>query len=165
MTTGPDLPPPEYGAPPPSASGRDPLRLVRPPAIALIVISGLSVLMTGATLAIYALIPKLVEEIEKMQKDMGTSNPIMKTFSAFSSPRITIAMAAVGIVLSLFVLVASIQMVRARSYGLAVAAAVVEILNVVSLGCCCIPFNVGIGIWALVILLRDDVKAAFRAPT
>ena len=44
-----------------------------------------------------------------------------------------------------------------QSYGLALAAC---ILAIVPIHCCCI-LGVPFGIWGLVVLVREDVKAAF----
>jgi predicted Zn finger-like uncharacterized protein len=61
--------------------------------------------------------------------------------------------------LGMFILIASIQMARRRTYGLAMAGAIAAMINVGNL-CCCLglPF----GIWAIVVLVRPDVRAAFE---
>jgi hypothetical protein len=60
----------------------------------------------------------------------------------------------------LLMTVAGIQMARNRSYGLAIAGAVLAIIPVTN-ACCGI--SAGVGIWSLVVLRRADVKAVFAA--
>jgi hypothetical protein len=55
------------------------------------------------------------------------------------------------------VIAGSIQMMRLQSHGMATAAAVVAMLPC---NLCCL-LGLPIGIWALVVLLREDVKRAF----
>jgi hypothetical protein len=86
----------------------------------------------------------------------------------------------VGVILHALMLFGSIQMLRLRTFGLAVTAAVMcmicSFFACVGFGgvgsaifpCCgfvgllFLPVNIGIGIWALVVLMSADVKAAFR---
>ena len=54
-----------------------------------------------------------------------------------------------------------VQMLKQRSYGLAMAASILTMLPCLTcLGCCGV--GEGIGIWALVVLLNEDVKRSFR---
>ena len=62
-------------------------------------------------------------------------------------------------VISLVVLIASIQMMRLRGHGLAVAGSVLAMLNLGNL--CCI-LGLPFGIWSLVVLMRPDVRNAFQ---
>src|SRR5262249_24515913 len=61
--------------------------------------------------------------------------------------------------LGLLIVVAAIQMFRGRTYGLAMAGAILAMINIGNL-CCCLglPF----GIWALIVLVRPEVRAAFE---
>src|SRR5262245_9822353 len=59
-------------------------------------------------------------------------------------------------------LVGGIQMCRGRGWGLALTAAVLAMLPGLSPSFCCCGLSPAIGIWALVVLLNSDVKAAFR---
>ena len=52
-------------------------------------------------------------------------------------------------------------MLSLRAYGLAVAASVITAIPCISCSACC-GLGEGIGIWALVVLLNNDVRAAFR---
>jgi hypothetical protein len=70
---------------------------------------------------------------------------------------------AVALLAGILTTLGGIRMAKARSYGLAVTGAVLAIIPVVScLGC--VGLGQGIGIWALVVLLNRDAKAAFATP-
>jgi hypothetical protein len=77
--------------------------------------------------------------------------------------------AAVGyLVLGVLVLIASLVMIvgglkmRAlQAYGLAMTASILAMLPCISVGGCCL-FGEALGIWAIVVLLNEDVKSAFR---
>jgi hypothetical protein len=61
----------------------------------------------------------------------------------------------------LLVILGGVRMLSLKSYGLAFLASVTAAVPCVSLIACC---GVGeiVGIWALVVLLQPDVRAAFR---
>ena len=70
--------------------------------------------------------------------------------------------------LTLFALLASIlpiaggiRMLSLKSHALAICGAISAAIPCVSISACC-GAGVGIGIWALVVLLNADVKSAFR---
>jgi hypothetical protein len=52
----------------------------------------------------------------------------------------------------------AIQMLRRRMYGVALMGAILPIINCGN-NCCCL--GLPLGIWALIILLRPEVKDAF----
>lgn len=73
---------------------------------------------------------------------------------------------AMGIVMGIFGLlvaglwiVGGLKMKDLSSYGLAMAAAVTAVVPCFTT-CCCL--NIPVGIWALVVLMKPEVKAAFR---
>ena len=53
-----------------------------------------------------------------------------------------------------------LQMTKFRMYGLAIAASVVATIPCFS--CCCCVIGLPVGIWALVVLSRQEVRAAFH---
>jgi hypothetical protein len=63
------------------------------------------------------------------------------------------------VVAACFVLYGAIQMKRMRSYGIALAAAIVAAIPM--LGPCCIV-GIPFGIWAIVVLSKPEVKRAFE---
>ena len=69
------------------------------------------------------------------------------------------AWAAVSFVASIVIILGAVKMMTLRSYGLAMTGAVLSMIPLIS--CCCLGGQ-GIGIWALVVLLKPEVKAMFR---
>jgi predicted Zn finger-like uncharacterized protein len=72
---------------------------------------------------------------------------------------VMVAIPVVFSVLGLLIMVAAIQMMRRRTYGLAMAGAILAMVNISN--CCCV-LGLPFGIWALVVLARPEVKAAFE---
>jgi hypothetical protein len=73
----------------------------------------------------------------------------------------------IGLMISLFALIldgfiifGALRMRQLRSYGLAVAAAILSLIP--CLGSPCIVLGVPFGIWALVVLVNSDVRQAFH---
>jgi hypothetical protein len=67
----------------------------------------------------------------------------------------------VALVVSAITIVGGARMVVMKSWGLALTAAILASIPCLSpLGCCLV--GEGVGIWAIVVLLNDQVKAAFR---
>ncbi|MBI5362622.1 MAG: hypothetical protein HZA53_05550 [Planctomycetes bacterium] len=57
-------------------------------------------------------------------------------------------------------LLGGLNMMRGRGYGLAMTAAVLAMIPM--LNCCCI-LTLPFGLWALIVLLKPEVKAAFHS--
>jgi hypothetical protein len=65
----------------------------------------------------------------------------------------------IGIVVSGVILLGAIKMKRLENYGLAMAASIIAMIPCVS-PCCLL--GLPIGIWALVVLMKPEVKSAFH---
>ena len=65
------------------------------------------------------------------------------------------------LILSLITIFGGVRMMSLRSYGLAVAGAVIAVIPCVSPSGCCLLGEIA-GIWALIVLMNADVRAAFR---
>jgi hypothetical protein len=61
--------------------------------------------------------------------------------------------------LNALILFGAVQMMRLRSWGFAMAAAIVAMIPISSSACCI--FTLPVGIWALMVLKRPLVKASF----
>ncbi len=64
----------------------------------------------------------------------------------------------VGVVLSPFTAMAGVQMLRGRTRGFAMAGAIATLVPCTA---CCV-LGLPFGVWALIVLMREDVKAYFR---
>jgi hypothetical protein len=148
---------------------------VQMPAIFLIVVAILNLLLALGCFGfavVYSRIPEdQAEEIEKMmQKDEWQKKNLEEMKKAGYTMQDILKMyvyggfggGAVGLVTSLLILLGGIQMLRLRSYGLAVFSSILVALPCISgSACCCL--GEGIGIWALVVLMNPEVRAAFAA--
>jgi hypothetical protein len=85
-------------------------------------------------------------------------NPEMQKMMAMSGT-INGAVGALLLIIAAIVLWGAIKMRKLENYGLSLAAAIIAILPC-TFPCCCI--GLPIGIWALVVLSKAEVKAAFH---
>lgn len=135
----------------PLADSQVALRLVRGPAIFLLVLSILDILasllgivMTFFQSALMSM-PNLPHQNVEFQRQLSF---------LFGLPA-----NAAGLVIALICLFGSLRMMNLKSYGLAMTAAVLMLLPC---GTCCCCVNVGAAIWAIVVLSKPEVKAAFQ---
>jgi hypothetical protein len=131
-------------APEPGAAER-----VNGPAIGLIVTAVL-----GAIMQVVSLIANLAGESIMAQRGMRNeawANVFSGTVGAVSS--------VIGILLSVLILMGALKMKKLESYGLAIAASIVAMIPCLS-PCCLL--GLPIGIWALVVLNKPEIKSAFH---
>lgn len=83
----------------------------------------------------------------------------VKTWTEMSRGPIAIASAGLNLAVGVLSIVAGLKMKRLTGHGLAVAAAILNIIPLTN-GCCCV--GLPIGIWALVVLMNSQVKSSFR---
>lgn len=150
MTTGPDFPQPSSYPPPLEDTGASRAAL-KAPAIVMLVVNALSV--TTAPVVLLFLGPIR----SQLARDAETHPELRDVLEVYQSHAVEAVLAA-GFVMGAIAIFGAIRMLQARSYGLALASAVLTMVNLAS--CCCLV-NLAIGIWALVVLMRDDVQRAF----
>lgn len=146
MSPPPPSPPPP-GAPPPATSAA---QQVQGPAIGLIITA-----VIGGLWAIFGLLGNAL--------GMGMAGlESMTSEYAWAEYAFGGAMGMVGsliaLVIAVFLVWAALQMKALRNWMLAVVASVLAMIPCIS-PCCII--GLPIGIWALVVLLKPEVKAAF----
>jgi hypothetical protein len=143
---------------------------VRPPAIALIVVGILNLLgacfgflnvaLTASTpanelhqrlLDVYQAFPALQDELKKRSPDELKNETVLIYGGA----------GGVSLVLSVLVIISGIRMLSLKNYALAVCGAVCTAIPCLSCGGCCLVGQ-AIGIWALIVLLNPEVRAAFQ---
>ena len=141
-------PPPPPAAPPPPPAGPYPARDVQGPAIGLLLVGGL-----GAAFSLLFILQRLLGMAFLDSGDFGGASDYADyVFGAGLVFWIFV------LALSGFVLWGGWQMKSMRQWTLAVVASVVTMLP--CLGPCC-GLGLPVGIWALVVLLKPEVKAAF----
>ena len=70
-----------------------------------------------------------------------------------------VALGVVGILVSVVILLGAMKMKKLESYGLAMAASIIAMIPCLS-PCCLL--GLPIGIWAVVVLSKPEVKSAFH---
>ena len=139
---------PSFTGPP---GGRPPLGAkLMAPAIVLLVLSilGVGVSMFNVVFAFREPVinpndPPLVQEMQK-----GAVGPAAAIVQS------------ICVLMNGFIVFGAVQMMRQKMRGVAIAASVVAMLN---FGSCCCILGIPIGIWSVIILMQEDVKAAFEA--
>jgi hypothetical protein len=143
----PTVPPLASVVPP---SGPDALQAVNGPAVGLIIVGvvglamsliGLTMNLTGSLMNLHGMDPNAEQFLRMFAGTLGIISTI------------------VSVILSGLILWGGIKMKRLESYALAMTASVVAMVPCLSP--CCV-LGLPLGIWALVILLRPEVKSAFR---
>jgi len=130
----------------------DPTQMVNGPAIGLMVTAGI-----GAFFAVIGFFSNL---FGAGMSTMGGLEDIegAEWLAPFMGGAFGMAMNVISIVIAAFIIYAAMQMRQLKTWGMAVAASIVAIFPCTSP--CCIV-GIPIGIWALVILFKPEVKAAF----
>lgn len=126
-----------------STSREQALRAVKAPAIALVIYAAVA-----ETLTLVSLLWQMIAQ-ESFENAMAQQPEWARKMS--------FALSIIVLVLIPIVLIGGLKMMKLQSHGLALAAAIVAMLP---LTCCCV-FGLPIGVWALIVLLRADVKAGF----
>ncbi len=155
----PSLFPPSSGTPPTWGQMPGPAAYASPfaaaaksklmgPAIGLIVAAGVNLLIIGGRLALGGL------EAPPPPPDADPSFVAGYQIGAKG----VIGIILLGVVTNLVTLLGSIMMLQAKMRGLAVTGAILAMLPCLS---CCWPLGLGMGIWALVVLNRPEVRSAF----
>jgi hypothetical protein len=134
---------------PGAASGASASQQVAGPAIGLIVVAALGCVADLVSLAMNLGVSALAAN--------QTEGPWHDMASAFSGA-IGVLWAVVGILISGFILFGALKMKKLENYGVAMAASIVALLPC---SICCVV-GVPIGIWALVVLSKAEVKEAFH---
>ncbi|MDD1650535.1 MAG: GYF domain-containing protein [Methylococcaceae bacterium] len=132
--------------PAPSSAGAE---LVRGPAIGLIVVAILGVLLQIISL-IFNLAGASFLENSQMPKE-AWANMFSGTIGVVSN--------IIGILVSGVILLGGLKMKKLESYGLAMTASIIAMIPCFS-PCCLL--GLPIGIWALVVLSKPEVKNAFH---
>jgi hypothetical protein len=149
--TAPAAPPLAPGVLP---SGTASTGAVDGPAIGLIVV---------AILGFFAQVASIIWQLffaAGMAASMAANQPAMPfgNMKMFSGT-ISVVFGAIGIATSILIFFGGLKMKKLENYGLAMAASVIAMIPCIS-PCCLL--GLPIGIWALVVLSKPEVKSAFH---
>ncbi len=126
---------------------------VKAPAIALIVV-GLLDALTGIS---WIMFRSLLRELFRNNMSQSDFERYERSFSS-GSHILTVIGIVVLLTISGFIVFGGIEMMKLRNRPLAITASILAIIP-----CCdaCCPISIPVGIWALIVLLNDEVKRAF----
>jgi hypothetical protein len=138
-----------------TATSSEAASLVKGPAISLIVLGALGAAMQGLGMLI-KLLGMGGGDLSQLEEVLGPE--AARWIAMLQSPVVAVVTTAVGLAAAALLIVGGLKMMKLESYALAMIAAVVAAIPCLS-PCCCLglPFTV----WAVVVLLKDEVKAAF----
>jgi hypothetical protein len=122
------------------------------PAVTLIVLGFL-----GLGLSILSGIVAIVGEPAQVDPN---APPFVQAIQEGSRGPLAAVIQGVFVLVNGAIIVGAIQMLRFRSWGLAVTASILAMLN---FGNCCCMLGLPVGIWSVVVLSLEDVRDAFRA--
>ncbi len=178
---GGDVPPPgptdSFGYTPdylPSQGDREQVRArVQPAAITLIVVAVINLLfalymVVNAVFTTITPAREMYESQRQMYEMFFGPETAQKALSGKSADDMKAQALAISwpwtvlaFISSILTLVGAATMLRLRAYALSVIGAVAAAIPCISCSACC-GLGEGIGIWALVVLMNEEVKAAFR---
>ncbi len=115
-------------------------------------------LVTGIIGAFFACLT-LIASIVGMSFAPFIRDEIPDRYAEFWEGSVGAASSIVGIVVAAFIIFAALKMRDLKQWEMCLAASIVAMIPCISP--CCI-LGLPIGIWALVVLLRPEVKEAFR---
>ncbi|MCK5379669.1 MAG: hypothetical protein KAJ78_09700 [Acidobacteria bacterium] len=141
-------------APPPGPNRADMLSKVKGPALAMMIIAGITFV-----LEILSILANLLGISILSAGDMSQFEGMegMEWLAPLMSGTFTVVMGVFTLVGAALIFYGAMKMKDLQGYGLAMTAAILSLIPCFSICCIGIPF----GIWALVVLLNQDVKSAF----
>ena len=122
------------------------LERVKVPAIGLVITGALGLLGGVVSLVSWFAFPEFSQQ-----------SP-MPGWEWVSSPALNLGYTAFSMALSAFVFVGGLKMGRLESYGFVITSSIVAIVPCFS---CCLT-GMPFGIWAVIVLLNEDVKREFQ---
>ena len=160
-TNEPPIPPPPPSAEYESPYGKNPgsFEQAKAPAITLMVVAiiGISLILLSPLFA-----EGYMGILEQIARDQGNQDlqEVLEEFrrNQASSQIFSIGMNLIALAAGVVIIYGANQMRKGRNWGISMAAAIIAMIPCVS-PCCCLGLPVGI--WAIIILIKEDVKQAF----
>lgn len=148
-------PPPPSMPPPPMApmGGGMAAQQVQGPAMGLMIVAGI-----GIVLGLFSLVMNVAGVGMGALGDVGGGGPADQ-YMQYMSGGIGIVFNILSLAISGFILWAAMQMRQLRNWTMSAAASVVAMIPCI--GPCCL-IGIPVGIWALIVLMKPEVKSAFH---
>ena len=141
------------GAPPPPGGGGGAREALNVPSLLLIIFGSLNVLF-----AIYGLVAGGMNKAQMAQLLNDPNMPQQaKDLIAMMAGAGSKVFGLLGMVIAGLMVFGGVQMRNLKSYGLAMTACILGMLPCTN--CCCVTLP--IGIWALTILMKPEIKSSF----
>lgn len=146
-----------YGGP--GGGGGDALQKVKAPAMTLLITT---IVFTLIGLVAFFAAPQAMGSFYKQLQDMQAKQggPPLQELPPTGHTAFDYIMLVVGLVVAGVIVFGAMQMQQLKSYPLAMAASILSMIPFLS-PCCCV--GIPVGIWALVVLLKPEVKSAFTS--
>lgn len=129
---------------------------VKGPAIALIVVGILGGVFGILNLLGSALMSSLAKSIGALSEEQIAEMERMSTGQTIMS--VVLSLLVIGG--SAFVIFGALQMMKLRNWSIALIASILAMIPFFT--CCACFFGLPVGIWAIIVLVNDDVKRAFQ---
>lgn len=131
------------------------------PGIFLAVCGILSVLIGAFVLIRFVTVPEEeMIEAARQQKQRDPNNPMQPEEMARLTQNVGIGGGVVWVVTSLPIIIGGFQMRQLKGYYMGMAGSVLAMIPCCTNGC--MMLSLPVGIWAMVVLLNEDVKWGFR---
>jgi hypothetical protein len=130
-------------------------QMINGPAIGLIVTASL-----GALAQVLSAVVNILQLTGTMASPMGQGQNEMPAWMGMMSGGLGLVFNAIGLITAVLVFMGATKMRKLESYNFAMAATIIAMVPCIS-PCCYV--GLPIGIWALVQLMKPEVKAAFKA--
>ena len=155
-TTGASPVPATLGVPVPHGM---PQPMAANPAAAQAMVNGPAIFMMVLAIINLILVPlSILYQFTQGQDAYNDLPPELRDFLLQFSGVASVVSNVLSFIANILILIGALKMRKCQSYGLAMTASILCILC--DWGCCCL--GIGGGIWAIVVLSKPEVKAAFH---
>jgi hypothetical protein len=153
---------PGFGTPMPSAPSGAARDAVNLPSIFIMILGALGIAMFLAAIIseVGGGSSRLLEwELARMPPDLRERMEPLLAMNRSGSKVGGIMMSLIGVAISAFTVFGGLQMRALKNWGVALASAIIVMTPCSTYCCCCL--GIPIGIWALIMLTKPEVKSAF----
>jgi hypothetical protein len=134
------------------------------PAVGLLVVAILSVLFTFLNLFGNVFNRWFLRMAENSNLPPEKLDPLREGIARGDFGVIHYLAALLNVCAALVIILGALRMMKQQSYGLAVTASILTLVPCIGTSICCCVIGVPVGVWALIVLMQTDVRAAFAVP-